>query len=260
MSLAEMGQTYWQGVPYGPPGCGKTTLALGSVLPTFVYDVDQGLNAAIAWRKKQGLRMDTVLAWPVRTVADFDAATAWLVANMRHFVGGLIVVDSATELQRIVIQERVAKSGHMVPDQREWGDVRVLMEKLTVKFRYMPAHLVYCCHEMNKQDGGENSGVWRPSFDGKFGGEYAKHFSWIARLVAVHAPVLDQAGRPTADAAGRPSTQVIRALNFGPDPGIHFKDRSAAMAKWEAPHLDSLLQRMMSSTTGGPPAGPSLSA
>lgn len=239
MSLANMAQTTWQGCIYGPPGCGKTVTAMGSQLHTFAYDVDIGMNSALSWRVSHGLPLESCDVWPVKTIADFDAGTRYLEANIDKYQ--LIVIDTATELQRIITRE-VCKGRSSGPDQREWGTIRTLSENLTVKFRYMPAHLVYTCHEVNKFDADYERDVYRPSFDGRFAFEYAKHFSWIARMVAIQVPT----GRNKPD--GKPETSVIRALNFGPDPFMHFKDRSGAMRNWEEPQLDSLLIRMMQST------------
>lgn len=241
-TLAEMAQTYWQGVVYGPPGCGKTVFSTVSQLNSFVFDVDQSMNSALAYRNRNGLSLANQIVWSVKTVSDFDTAKAWLLNNIKSFIGGLVVIDSATELQRIVAREMTARTKTLTPDLRGWGDIRVLMENMTVEFRYMPLHLVYTCHEMHKMDADYGREVWRPSFDGRFAHEYAKHFSWIARLIARPVPT----GQKLAD--GSAETQVLRMLNFGPDPYVHFKDRSGVMRQWELPVLDELLSRMMMST------------
>lgn len=245
MLLSEMVQTTWQGVIYGPPGCGKTCTATVSQLNTFVFDVDVGVNTTMARRQVLGYRLDNCMVWTIRTVADFDRAMEWLENNMQMFVGGLVVLDSGTELQRIITRELTAKSKSLTPDLRGWGDVRVLMENLIVKFRYMPCNFIMTCHEISKYDPDYGREVWRPSFDGRVAFEYAKHFSFIARqLMKVVAT-----GVQNAD--GSAQTTVLRALNFGPSPYMHFKDRSGAMSEYEEPYLDPILSRMVLSTMGG---------
>lgn len=245
--MSAMLQTHWQGVLYGPPGGGKTCFAMASRLRTFMFDVDNGRNAAIAFRVRNGLPIDGMVdIWPIETVADFDAATAWLVPRIAQY--GLVVIDTATELQRIITKERCERSKLLVPDQRAWGDIRAIMENLTVAFRHLPVNLVYVCHEICKADANNNGAVFRPSFDGRWGDEYAKHFSWIARYVTMYV----------AGADGKPTVQ--RALSFGPDPYQHFKDRSGMMGRYELPQYDQLLVRMMQSTQQQQPQQPAVLA
>jgi hypothetical protein len=248
VKLSEMGQSYWQGVVYGPPGCGKTSFATLSRLETFVFDVDAGVNTTRAFRRRLGMPMDNCTVWGIKSVADFDRARGWLMSRIDKYAGGLVVIDSATELARIVQREATSKSKRLTPDQREWGDIRVIMENQTVEFRYMPFNLVYTCHEVLKMDPDYGREVYRPSFDGRFAFEYAKHFSFICRLVA--KPVVT--GARLAD--GSPEVKVMRALNFGPDAFCHFKDRSGSMPQWvqlpdDQPMLDHILTHMWTSTS-----------
>lgn len=250
MLLSQMAtQTIWDGCIYGPPGCGKTCTATTTRRNCFTFDVDIGVNTAISRRQKLGLSLDNMVVWQVRTTSDFDRGMSWLKANMRMFAGGIVVLDSGTELQRLVNREVVGKTGRrLTPDQREWGDIRVLMENLIVEFRYMPVNFIMTCHEVSKFDADYGREVWRPSFDGRIAFEYAKHFSYIARQVSK----IVQSGAVNSD--GTPGTHVVRALGFGPSPFMHYKDRSGVMREWEEPDIDSILARMQSSTAG-PTAG-----
>jgi len=246
MRLSDMTQSFWQGVVYGPPGCGKTSFATISKLSTFILDVDIGVNTTMARRRKLGMALDNVFVWKIQTVGDYDAAIDWLVAkgNIRYFQ--LVVIDSATELQRIIIKETADKTKHMTPEQRDWGIIRTVMENTTVMLRYLPCNLIYTCHEIQKFDPTVGNLCWRPSFDGRFAFEYAKHFSFICRLIARAGPT------GQVDANNNQIMGVQRVLDFGPDPLIHYKDRSSAMNRYEWPVLDDILARMVASTHGEP--------
>ena len=240
--LSELGQSWWKGCIYGPPGAGKTCFAtISNLYNTFVFDVDCGVNTTMARRKVLNIRYDNCLVWIIRSTQDFIKACEWLATNINRFQ--LIVVDSATELQRVAMHEVNEKRKSPTIDQRDWGILRTQMEDFTVWLRYLPTHVVYVCHEQNKWDPTLNQNVWRPSFDGRFAFEYAKHFSYIARLMTYPVPTGQN------DPQGQPIVNVQRLLAFGPDPYIHYKDRSGCMRQWEYPDLDAILQRMINSTT-----------
>jgi hypothetical protein len=231
--------TTWKGVVMGPPGSGKTCFALGSALPTFAFDIDQGMNAAISHRIRLGLPLNNVVVWPVKTSIDFNEGMKYLIANESKF--GLCVVDSATELQRMGMKEIADSTRRRIAADRDWQQIRLMMEDATVWLRYLKMHVVYTCHEIDRYNSATGQRVWKPSFEGKTATEYARHFSWIARLCAVAIPT------GTNDAQGMPINTVVRKLNFGPDPYVEAKDRSTAMQQWEDPNLDAILSRMMAS-------------
>lgn len=228
-----------KGVVMAPPKAGKTCYAMGSALPTFAFDIDQGMSAAAAHRRRLGLPLDNVIVWSVKTSKDFNEGMNYLLANINKF--GVCVVDSATELQRMGMREIADKTHRRIAADRDWQDIRLMMEDATVWLRYLPMHVVYTCHEIDKYNSATGQRVWRPSFEGKTATEYARHFDYIARLCAVAVPT------GTVDAQGMPINTVIRKLNFGPDPYVECGDRSATMQQWEDPNLDAILTRMIAS-------------
>lgn len=240
---AFVAQTTFKGTVMGPPGCGKTSFAMSSVLPTFIFDIDQGFNAVIPRRVALGLPLNNFTRCSVKTSKDFNEGMQYLLANVNKY--GLCVVDSATELQRMGMREIAAKTSRRIAADRDWQDIRLMMEDNTVWLRYLPMHVVYTCHEIDKYDSAKGQKVWRPSFEGRTATEYARHFDYIARLCSVAVPT------GTVDATGMPQHTVVRKLNFGPDPYVEAKDRSTAMQQWEDPNIDSILVRMMAS--GVPP-------
>lgn len=240
VSLADIGQESWKIVLYGPPGAGKScTAAVSQWLRVFVIDVDHGTNAVAARYRKLGLDPRRVTIMAVNTPAEFENAVNYFCQNANNF--DMIVIDSATELQRKILFESAGKGYSM--DQQKWGRLRMQMEDFTVWLRELPKHVMYVCHEHNKWDPMLGQVVWRPSFDGRFAFEYAKHFDAICRVMAYPVPTGQM------DALGQPAHAVQRLLNFGPDPYAHFKDRSGSMNTWEVPDIDSILSRMIASTT-----------
>ena len=240
IKLSELNNLYWKGCVYGPPGVGKSIFAGGSSkLRTAIIDVDNGMQSVKAYRKRHGMSEDNISIFAIKSVADFDAAVSWISVNIKDF--DLVVVDSMTELQRLIVGEISEQAKMIVPGQREWGIIRTLMENPTVRFRYMPVHFLMTAHEINKFDPDFGRDVWRPSFDGRYAFEYAKHLSYICRYVIYHKD-----GPKGAD--GKPTSVLVRALNFGPDPYAHTKDRSGMMRRWEEPSLDDILAKMAESS------------
>jgi hypothetical protein len=204
-----------------------------------IIDVDGGSNSVAARYRKLGLDTNRVVVLTVKSAEQFEKAVAWFCANATNF--DALVIDSATELQRTVLFESAGKGYSM--DQQKWGRLRMQMEDFTVWLRGIPKHVIYVCHEQNKWDPMLGQVVWRPSFDGRFAFEYAKHFDAIARMMAYPVPT------GQLDALGQPAHTVQRLLNFGPDPYCHYKDRSGSMNTWEVPDIDGILARMIASTT-----------
>lgn len=238
--LSDISTRFWKGLVYGPPGVGKSIFSCGSKsMRTFVIDVDDGMNSVHAHRIRNKMSTDLITVWTIQSVEEFDKAVDYAVANLDKY--DLVVVDSATELQRLVVKEVSEAANILVPGQREWGIIRTLMENPTVRFRYLPIHFLLTAHEIYKFDPDFNRDVYRPSFDGRYAFEYAKHLSYICRYVIYH-----QKGPNGPD--GKPTSVLVRALNFGPDPFCHYKDRSGMMNQWELPDIDAILEKMAHST------------
>ena len=238
--LSDTRQLYWKGCVYGLPGVGKTIFASTSQKHrTFVIDIDDGVNSADAFLTSNKLSKDLCTIYTITSTQEFTGAMNYLSANMDKF--DIVVIDSATELQRLIIQEVCNMSKHQTPDQRDWGIIRSLMENIILNFRHMSKHFVMVCHEINKLDPDMNRDVYRPSFDGRTAFEYAKHLSWIARYVI--------SMKSEKQPSGETTQTIMRALDFGPTPYAHYKDRSGMMQRYEYPNLDAILEKMANSTT-----------
>lgn len=239
-SIMDYNISRWNGVVYGPPGVGKTIMCGASqTKPTFIFDVDNGMTSLRAHIVRNKLKTDLVRVHRVTSFADFQAG----VVEIERSKPDIVVLDSATELFRVLKREISDAAGHDTPDQRDWGRVLDVMEEFTVSMRARDAHFIMTAHEWVKQDPSSGLPVARPSFQGRFAEEYSKHFSWIARLESFYKDVAVEGDDKKKEMV------VRRRLNFGPSPQIHHKDRSGVMRKFEPPDIDGILDRMMASTT-----------
>lgn len=237
-NLADVTTTHWKGVIYGGPGVGKTVFCASSAnMRTFVFDVDNGLNSANAYLTRHGMDKSRVKFHQVVTPADFYEAFDWLKIHIADF--DLVVVDTATELQRILLRSVMDSNKHTLADQRDWGAILTMMENITFHFRNLPAHVIFCAHEMAKADDtdGGSPQQLRPSFQGAYKVEYAKHFGFIGRYV-----LSNQKNKDTGE------LKLVRALRFGADPLCHSKDRSGNLNGWEVPDLDAIFDKFAAST------------
>lgn len=226
---------------YGAPGVGKTVFAASSQqLRTLILDVDRGAISARTWRgdKAQGLgptRLDQVELIECPTFEDVLAGHKHAAVNANRF--DLLVVDTMTELQRMVIQQLCARAGLEVASQREWGIALSMMDDLTRAFKALPMHVVCTAHETVGEDG-EHPGryKYRPAFQGQFRDYYARHFTLVARYTLRTVEVKNAAGQAVAT--------PMRALQCQKSPQADAKERTGALQLWEPPDLDRLLAKI----------------
>src|SRR5687768_10584059 len=116
--------TFWKIVIYGGTGVGKTVLSCGSQKRrTFVFDVDRGIQSAASF---PGIKRDLIHAWPIASREDFAQAFQWLVQHHQHYQ--LAVVDTASELQNLVLGEQLNRSKHIVPERPDYHVILSMME------------------------------------------------------------------------------------------------------------------------------------
>ena len=222
---------------YGGPGVGKTVLAGGSQqFRTVVFDVDAGTVSLKTWPT---IQRQLIQLWPVHPDSgktDFMAGMNWLYNNQSKY--DLIVIDTATELQKVLLSE-ITKAYKMVsPDQRCWGEILLLMENITRLFRVMKKHVIFLAHEVKDLDVATNRLMYMPSFQGQYGIQYAKHFDVLGRYAIIDQQIKDPA-------SGAISTQVLRFIQFQRNQFSDAKDRFNTLAAYETPDLDYLIGKML---------------
>lgn len=235
------------GMIYGSPGVGKTVLAcLSQKERTFLFDIDRGALGALCFRGNDGMKVpavnpDLVDVWECQTFMDVLTGYEWLSRNLARY--GIIALDTATELQRMIVSELCRRSTIEVPSQREWGIALTMMDDLTRSFKDLRKHVFFTAHEGVMFDEYENAHLYKPLFQGQYRDRYAGHFSEIWRYHLINRDTLEEG-------TGKKVRVVTRALQCQKDQFSHAKDRSGALDKWEKPDLDPILakihQRVMS--------------
>lgn len=231
---------------YAGPGVGKTIFACGSqYMRTFVFDIDQGLESVISKKTDEMLNKhgfpsicrDLIMAWKITTYNEFVQALDWFVANQNYFDLG--VVDSASELQKIIAEEVRIKNKHITCDQKDWGIVLNNSEFITRRLRFLNKHILFTAHEDTFFD--ENQGIrsYTPSFQGRYARDHAKHFSYLWRYCMVPQVLLDDKQQPY--------TVFQRYLDCTRDLYNTAKDRSSALEKYEWPHIDHIFKKIIDS-------------
>jgi hypothetical protein len=216
---------------------GKTVWACGSQsLRTLLLDVDRGPVSANCFLGDEATgapptRRDLVTVAEVSSYEDILAG----YEMARNGPYDLVVVDTATELQAIVVRHLTAQGREPVPDQRIWGIALGMMEALTTSFRELGKHVIYLAHQMEREDEVEKRLMYRPAFLGAFKTEYGKHFDVVGRYVARAVQTATPDG---------PKTAVVRAILTQPDGWSHTKDRFSALDMWEQPVLDGMLAKV----------------
>lgn len=246
VSLDQVTSPYITGLVYGGPGVGKTIFAGGSqTRRTLIFDVDKGTMSLASLKTNERLaqgglppiQRNLINVWPVKTYKDFENGLVYLYHNLHHY--DLVVVDTLTELQRMIIQEVMAKHNHIVADQRDWGIILSTMEKLTTIFRDLGMHCIMLAHEVEATDQITQARYFRASFKGQFGQEYRKHFSWIARYLLVDRQMQDPQTKAVV-------TQTIRCLECHRTNANDAKDRSSSLEVYEHPNIDVIFHKILS--------------
>lgn len=238
--LTELANGQISALVYGATGVGKTAFACGSQkLRTVVLEIDQGTITACCFQGNQEMgipptRLELVTGFKCLTFQDVMNAHTWLTKNPRAY--DLVVLDTATELQRMVLSEIKRGSGGEVVDQRGWGIALDMMDDLCRSFKALGKHTLFTAHEAAKDDEYERRVMYQPAFQGSFATMYARHFSLIMRYLLVPEEVVD--------AAGKKHRKVNRALQCQNDRFSHAKDRSGALAMYERPFLDAILDKV----------------
>jgi len=170
----------------------------------------------------------------INSIGDFDRDLDTFMNNYQRF--GLVVVDTASELQRYQLAGQLALQKRMLPQQQDWNVALLRMEQLARAFRALPLHVVWLCHEMQAVDADSGRNVFRPAFQGQFGTlMYHKHFDVIGR-VFLHEHVV------VNPATNQPERRIQRYLSCAPNPYWETKDRSGSIPEyWPIPTEEEVL-------------------
>lgn len=247
VSLDDVISPYITACIYGAAGVGKTTLACGSqYLRTFLFDVDKGtlsLTTSTASQKLMAagippINKKLVSVWTVNTAEDYLRGLDYLYKHINNF--DLVVMDTATELQNIVLSASMKKGNRVKANQDDWGASLYFLEELGRNFKNMGKHSIFLAHEVAVA---HNSGrsKYVASFRGQFADGYTKHFSLIMRYLMLESEVAGQDGSI--------KTQLTRCLECNKGILNDCKDRSAALDPYEYPILDNIIYKIWTAVT-----------
>jgi hypothetical protein len=238
VSLGSITSPYIRILTYGGPGVGKSILAMSSQKRmTFAFDVDDGALSAHRYAIKNGRDPNWVHIWPVKSSDDFYKGFEWFTANIHRYQ--LVVVDTATELQQMLLEDARIAANLPIASKREWGMVFTGMENIMRSFRHLPVHVMWVAHETDKEDEYFRRIMYRPSFQGQFGTHCEKHFSEVWRYCLFEQQIRVEGPE------NRLETVTHRLLQCNRDQFSRAKDRSMSLDPFEPPELDYLLDKMI---------------
>lgn len=243
--LSDIQNTKWNMFCYAKAGAGKSVFAMSSqVMRTFVFDIDQGVSSGKHFNGTpdgiyQRCRTDMIDVWPdCKTADEFLTAYTWLLNNVRNYQ--LVVLDTATELQKVIVDDILVKKKQQVATLQDWGVALNKMEYIFRQMRRLPCHTLVLAHEHIKQDPETGKNVFNPAFQGQMKFEFAKHFDEVWRYL-----IFDQQVRQADNTI---LTTSHRYLQCKPDQFTEAKDRSDSLLQYELPILDQILMKMSGQT------------
>lgn len=246
VSLGSIRAKHWKSTIYGIGGAGKSIMAAAAGakngMRTWYFDIDNGLESVAAHFTRYGLSDAHLTICQVKNTNDLLGGLAQLEREMAKYKDGLLVFDTSSEMQRMLMRDLLAAKNKKQAEQQDWGDVLKIMEDLAVKTRgpAFPMHTLWLAHDMYKGDEFVKTAKWRPAYEGSFRYTYLRHFGIVGRLVVSHAKG-EQAN----------SVKVVRAIDFRPSPTTDTKDRSGALAGWEHPDFAAILTKALAAAKPG---------
>lgn len=239
--LAKMPITQDNIFVYGAPGSGKTLFALGSQKRRcFYFNIENGYKTAMTWPgDAQGYfprcRTENIHSTP--TIKDLDGMLrAWEYLCSHYSNYELAVVDTATELAKVIMADQLRRRGKMLAEQQDWGAVLMRLEWFMKEIRNLPITKIVLAHENVKYNPATGFNTYGPQFQGSIRFDYSKHFDEIWRLMLV------QQQQRSAD--NSIVTTAHRWIQTAPDQNTEGKTRSNTLQFYELPQLDAMLLKM----------------
>lgn len=201
---------------YGPSGCGKTVLA-GSICevdalnPTLGIDIEGGMASLAAF----GYENLTLTATKTYSSGDdnFVKAKNFIVENPTEFAS--CIIDSMTELQDLVLQEKMRKMKKEEPDLNIWGLTASTLGTAIRQIRDLPINVVVTAleKEITNKDTGEVR--YAPNLSGKLASALPGFFDIVGRMTTFR------------DSEGN----IRRGIEFAGDDRVLAKDRTGALGE-----------------------------
>lgn len=240
-NLSQMPMTRDNIFLYGDAGVGKSVFACSSQKRrTFVMNIEDGWKSARTWRGTPDGVFPPVqvplidVTSRIETGEHFLAAYNYLLQN--HSKYQVVVMDTATELQKVLMRGLLKKRNKVIPEIQDWGMVLNQLEFFFAEMRKLPLTKIILGHEVSKFSPNTGFNMFSPSFQGAFKTDFARQFDEIWRIMMVQQQV--------RAADNSISTITHRWIQTSPDQNTVCKTRSNALAFYELPILDAMLLKM----------------
>lgn len=202
---------------YGPAGTGKTRLC-ATVENGIIISAEGGLLS---------LRDYDLPVIEVSTLADVQNAFDYLANNEEGKAYKWICIDSLSEIGEVVLAQEKQAAG----DQRKaYGEMADRMTALVRAFHKLPRNIYMSCKVEPLEDNGAVK--WGPSMPGKKLGPNLAYF--FDAVFAMRVKQTDEG--------------ITRALQTTTDGQWTAKDRSGALATFEEPDLEKILNKIVPPT------------
>ena len=165
---------------YGLSGVGKTSFC---AIPgkTLILDTEGGIASV------RGRDIDVI---SIKKVADLRKIFDTLVQSKEQASYEYIVLDSATELQQMVMADIINRAMRdnptrdTFPTLNDWGKLSDSMRRIFRAFKNLPYHTIVTCLEQEVRD--ESTGILykRPELSGKLSGAACAMVDIVGRLAS----------------------------------------------------------------------------
>jgi hypothetical protein len=209
-----MSERYFSCLLIGPPGAGKTTMAMTAPKPVLFLDIDNKLHKMV--NAEVGIKSGEVIQWAINEpltevsltrMASFDPAPAAKVTVPRPkgyiqlaemidklvesgcMVNGkkiaTIVLDSYTSMNEHLKRLLMAANGTSTMTLPLYGTALTNFETLNNTLLRLPANIIFICHEQIDKDELSGKISYHPLIDGQMKDKIGKDFEEVYYLEKV---------------------------------------------------------------------------
>ena len=174
----------------GAPGSGKTTLAscfpnplIAAAEPGLMSVADRDVPYVDVYDEATLLELKTVLK-----------QSAEVREKTFGFPVDTLVIDTFDEVQRILIRERLRKTGNTAMQMQDWGVLLEKQQSMVTGLRNLPMHVVITSHIKTLSDDESGSKWFGPSLQGGFGDQIAEYVDISGVMIEKSENITDATG------------------------------------------------------------------
>lgn len=155
----------------GDAGAGKTLIS--STFPNPFYASAEGGLMSVARRRMRGTEIRT--SEQLRELRGYLDQEPDVRAQTLKGPVDTIVIDTIDEIQKILIQERLAAKRLESLDQQSWGWLGDKMRAILKAYRNLPMNVVFTCHLKESADQTTGQIFVKPALQGAVGDEVSQY-------------------------------------------------------------------------------------